>query len=45
MERRSRIGSRLSDMATGMEGLSLDPTQAVKSSKVRRYLKSQADER
>ena len=38
MEQRSRIGSRLSDVATVMEKLSLDLTQADKSSEVRRYL-------
>ena len=32
------IGLRLSDVATVMEGLSLDLTQAAKSSEARRYL-------
>ena len=38
MEQRIRISSRLSDVATVMEGLSLDLTQAAQSSEVRRYL-------
>ena len=37
-EQRSRIASRLSGMARGMEGLSIDLTQATKSSEARRYL-------
>ena len=38
MERRSRIGSRLSGVVRGMEELSLDLTKAAKSSDARRYL-------
>ena len=38
MERRSRIGSRLSGVARGMEGLSLDLTEAAKSSEAKSYL-------
>ena len=38
MEQRGRMGSRLSWVATGMEGLSLDLTQVAKYMKVRRYL-------
>ena len=38
MEQRSRIGSRFSDVATGVEGLSLDLAQAAKSIEVRRHL-------
>ena len=32
------MGSRLSGVATGMEGLSLDLTQVAKCMKVRRYM-------
>ena len=39
MEQRSRIGSRLSGVAKGMEGLSLDLTQAAKSNEAGSYLK------
>ena len=38
MKQRSMIGLRLSYVATVMEGLSLDLTQAAKSSEARRYL-------
>ena len=35
---KDRIGSRLSGVVRGMGGLSLDLTQAAKSSEARRYL-------